>query len=215
MSNLPKTNMITQQIRSWGVSDETVIHLFETIDRARFVTKPHRDLAYADMNLPMAHGEEMLSPKIQAKILDALHIKKSETVLEVGTGNGFLTALLSHLAKQVVSVEFHRDIATLAAKNLAEQVCHNIDLAVGNAANAWKLMEPVEVILITGSLPFLPESFKACLSPTGRIFAILGEGNAMRATVIQREKTHFIEKTVFETHVRPLLRAPEPERFTF
>ncbi len=215
MSNTPKTNMIKQQIRSWGVTDETVIHLFETIDRARFVTKAHCDLAYADMNLPMAHGEEMLSPKIQAKILDALQIQKTETVLEVGTGNGFLTALLSHLAKQVISVEFHRDIAALAAKNLAEQVCHNIDLEIGNAANGWKLVDPADLIVITGSLPFLPESFKACLTPKGRIFAILGEGDAMRATLIQRDGDHFTEHRLFETKIRPLMRAPEPERFTF
>jgi protein-L-isoaspartate(D-aspartate) O-methyltransferase len=112
-------------------------------------------------------------------------------------------------------VEFHGDLSTLAAKNLAEQVCHNIDLEVGNAANGWKLVEPVEVIVITGSLPFLPESFKDCLTQSGRIFAILGETDAMCATVIQRKGSHFSEKTVFETKVRRLLRAPEPLRFTF
>lgn len=215
MSNLPKTNMIKQQIRTWGVTDETIIHLFEYVDRARFVGKTQQDLAYADMRLPLAHGEEMLSPKIQAKILDALQIQKNETVLEVGTGNGFLTALLSQLAKQVVSIEFHRDLSALAAKNLAEQVCHNIDLEVGNAANGWKLMEPVDVIVITGSLPFLPESFKNCLTPTGRLFAILGETDAMQATLVERKTDHFNQKNLFETQVRPLLRALEPERFTF
>ncbi len=103
----------------------------------------------------------------------------------------------------------------MAAKNLAEQVCHNIDLEVGNAATGWKLLEPVEVIVITGSLPFLPESLKTCLTPQGRIFALLGEGDAMRATLIQRDGDHFTEHCLFETKVRPLMRAPEPERFTF
>ncbi len=210
-----KINMIKQQIRSWNVTDEKILHLFERIDRLHFVSKEHEDLAYADMALPLPHDQEMLSPKVQAKILAALKVQAHETVLEIGTGNGFLTALLAACSRQVISVEFHKDISAMAEKNLKNQGVLNAELLVGNGANGFKLEAPVDVVVITGALPFLPETFKTCINKTGRILAILGTGSDMQVTLLHRDDRHYTVESLFETVTTTLLRAPEVERFVF
>lgn len=210
-----KINMIKQQLRTEGVTDERIIHLFERIDRQHFVLKEVMDLAYADMPLPLPHNEEMLTPTVQAKMLQALNLQTEETVLEVGTGSGFLTALMASLCQGVISVEFHKDLSDWAGQNLKNQGVLNIELAVGNGASGIKLAEPVDVIVITGAVPYLSESFKACLKEDGRILAILGEGADMQMTLIQRVGAHYRSTPLFETATKTLLRAPEVERFVF
>lgn len=210
-----KANMIKQQIRTWDVTDESVLHLFERIDRLHFIPKEYQDLAYADMALPLLNHEEMLAPSVQAKMLQALNLKEGETVLEIGTGNGFFTALLAALSKHVVSVEFHKDLSAFAEQNLKNQGVRNVDLVVGNAANGVKLAEPVDVIVITGGLPFLGEGFKSCLKDGGRILAILGDDTNMHVTLIQKSGETYRVSPLFETSTKMLLRAPEVERFVF
>ncbi len=210
-----KINMIKQQLQSNGVSDHDVLHLFERIDRQHFVAKDQLDLAYADMALPLLHGEAMLEPTVQAKILEALALKPHETVLEIGTGLGYLTALLAASAKHVTSIEFHKDLSEIAAQNLHNQGSLNVDLRVGNGANGVKLERPVDVIVITGGLYFLPEGFKSSLAEGGRILAILGEAPSMRVSLITRSGTAYRSLPLFETVTKMLLRAPEAERFVF
>ena len=133
----------------------------------------------------------MLSPVVQAKLLQAADVQAGETVLEVGTGNGFLTALLAQLAQHVTSVEYYVDLQEVAAQNLARVGCQNVSLAVGNAASGWKLDQPVDVVVLTGGLPFLPEAFKKCVKPGGRIVAILGEAAAMQVTVLRQPESRW------------------------
>lgn len=206
-----KTNMITQQIRAYDITDEAVINLFSVIDRAAFVDEDYQDLAYADMMLPINCDQVMLSPKDQAKLLQALKIKPTDTVLEIGTGNGFLTALLSKLAKNVISVEIHAELHDEAKQHLERLRIHNVDLQIGNAASSWELKEPVDVIMITGALPYLPESFKACIKENGKIISILGDGPAMQVVLHQQENN----TPIFEVNVPMLEKALQPERFTF
>ncbi len=210
-----KINMIKQQLHTAGVIDEKILHLFERIDRKFFVGKSQQNLAYADMSLPMVQGEQMLAPSVQAKILQALAIQPNETVLEIGTGNGFFTALLAALAKHVISVEFHKSLSEKAAKNLQNQGVLNVDLIVGNGANGVKVAEPVDVIVLTGGLPFLPEGFKNALSEQGRVLAILGDSTVMQVTLLKRNGAKFTITPLFETSTTMLRRAPETERFVF
>lgn len=210
-----KINMIKQQIQTWGVTDEKVLRLFERIDRVHFVPKEHADLAYADMALPLLQDEQMLAPSVQAKMLEALALQPHETVLEIGTGTGYFTALLAASAHHVTSVEFHKGLSNLAAKNLANQGVLNVNLIIGNGATGVKLPEPVDVIVITGALPFLPAGFKACLKETGRILAILGEENAMHVTRLNRVGAGYDTTSLFDTATKTLLRAPAVERFVF
>jgi protein-L-isoaspartate(D-aspartate) O-methyltransferase len=215
MLNNAKDNMLSQQIRTWGKVDGKIEDLFRLIDRASFLAPAFQDFAYADMTLPLLHGEIMLSPVVQAKLLQVLNLQVHETVLEVGTGNGFLTALLARQAKHVTSVEYYADLSEIALKNLAKVNGHNVKLCVGNAATGWALDAPVDAVIITGGLPFLPEAFKKCLKPNGRIVAILGEGAAMQVTLICLKGRQWISEKMFETTVPLLLKAPELERFVF
>ena len=210
-----KSNMIKEQIRTVGVTNEKIMHLLERVDRKYFVPKNCEDLAYAETALPLPHDEEMLSPSVQARILEALELKQNETVLEIGTGTGFLTAMLASLSHKVISVEFHKDISEIAKKNLNNQGILNVELMVGNGAAGVKLPEPVDVIVITGALPFLPEGFKAFLKPKGRILAILGNAVVQEVMLFNRKNKQFTTESLFETTTKVLRRAPEVERFTF
>lgn len=212
--DIAKENMVKQQIRTNEITDEAVINLFETIDRAAFLAPEYQDLAYADMCLPINCDQVMLSPLDQAKMLQALNLKKHETVLEIGTGNGFLTALLAKLTKSVTSVEIYPELKEEAAQHLARLYIHNVNLQVGNGANGWEV-EPVDVIVITGALPFLPETFKLCLREQGRIMAILGDNPVMKVCLVEHKNNAYAITPVFETNVPTLEKAPQPERFTF
>ncbi len=215
MLNNAKDNMLSQQLRTWGKVDGKIEDLFQRLDRAGFLLPAFQDFAYADMSLPTLHGEVMLSPVVQAKLLQVLNLQAHETVLEVGTGNGFFTALLAKQAHHVTSVEYYADLQENAAQNLARVGVRNVTLAVGHAANGWKLNEPVDAVVITGGLPFLPEAFKNCVKPNGRIVSILGESAAMQVTLVYQEKNHWRVEQCFETTVPLLLKAPELERFVF
>ena len=214
--DIAKTNMIKQQIRTYDVTDEAVLHLFEHIDRAAFVNPEFQDLAYADMMLPILCEQVMLSPADQAKMLQALQIKPTETVLEIGTGNGFFTALLASLAKEVISVEVHEELSMEAEQHLQRLGIHNVNLQVGNGANGWKVDAPVDVIVITGSLPFLPQNFKNCLQEQGRILAILGDTpGAMQVSLVTAQGENHRITPIFETDAPQLEKALQPERFVF
>ncbi|MDF2529447.1 MAG: protein-L-isoaspartate O-methyltransferase [Gammaproteobacteria bacterium] len=211
-----RINMIKQQIRTWDVTDNTVLEAFAAVPREEFVDPSYRDLAFADTTLPLAHNEVMLSPKVEGKMLQALDIQPHETVLEIGTGSGYFTALLAKMAKHVYSVEFYSDLSQNASAHLKRHRINNVSLEIGNAARGWDYhANEIDVLVITGSLPFLPDSFKSCLKETGRLMAILGDSPNMKVTLIKKNGKDWAAKNLFETVAPTLLYAQQPERFVF
>jgi protein-L-isoaspartate(D-aspartate) O-methyltransferase len=208
-------NMIEQQIRPWEVLDQRVLELLSTVPREDFVPEVYRNLAFADINIPLGEGQVMMSPKVEARILQALNLQDDETVLEVGTGSGYVTALLANLAKQVISVDINPDTTRRAGEKLTAHGISNVTLETGDAARGWDAHAPYEVILITGSLPVLPDSFKQALSIGGRLLAIVGDSPVMGVQLITRVgDDEWAQETLFETDLPALINAPQPERFS-
>ena len=208
-------NMIEQQIRPWDVPDSRILNLLSVVKREQFVPPSRQPLAFMDMEIPLGHGALMWQPKIEARVLHELNIQPTERVLEVGTGSGYLAALLSRLAAQVTSVEIVPELNAQAAKSLAVHHFDNIKLEVGDAANSWGA-EKYDVIVLTGSVPLAPKAYFQQLNPGGRVFAIVGDAPAMQAQVFTRLANDVFEcKTLFETNVLPLQNATQPQRFIF
>jgi len=207
-------NMVEQQIRPWDVLDAQVLDLLIKIRREQFVPPAMRNLAFMDMEIPLGHGASMWSPKLEARAVQAVRLKNTDHVLEVGSGSGYVTALLSHLAKHVTSVEIVPELHAFAEKNLAAHHINNVTLIHGDAAQGWA--GSYDAIVLTGSVPVLPESFQNSLKPGGRLFAIIGDGAAMHARVITCVAAGIFESaTLFETSVAPLQNALQPKRFVF
>lgn len=207
-------NMILQQIRPWEVLDQRVLDLLEEMPREQFVPESYRKLAYADIAIPLGHTEVMMPPRLEARMLQALDIQPNETVLEIGTGSGFCTALLAKLARHVFSVEIHPDFTAAAAQRLNAHEIMNVTLETGDAARGWSRCGQVDVIAITGSLPILPEVFEQSLQPGGRLFAVVGDAPAMEAMLITRlSEDEFRRETLFETTLPALRNAEQPDRF--
>ena len=208
-------NMIEQQIRPWDVHDMQVLNLLTVVKREQFVPEGRQALAFMDLEIPLGFGAAMWQPKLEARILHELHIKKNERVLEVGTGSGYLTALLSRLAAQVASVEIVPELSAQAAHSLAAQDFDNVQLEVGDGANSWGHSK-YDVIVLTGSVPVAPVAYQQQLNVGGRLFAIVGDVPAMQAKIITRLAPDVFESvTLFETNVAPLQNAPQPQRFEF
>lgn len=211
-----RTNMIKQQCRAWGVLDDDILALFERAPREDFVPKRYQHLAFADMTIPLGHGQSMLAPKEEARILDALKISPNERVLEIGTGSGYFTMLLAHLAKQVDSVDIFEDFITLAALKLQSHNIHNVDIQTADASMGYKKNTHYDVIVITGSLSILPKNFLAQLNHQGRLFAFLGKAPAMQATLMTKlDETNTQTNILFETVVAPLINVHAPSEFVF
>ena len=209
-------NMIEQQIRTWEVLDPEVLDLLGRVKRENFVPPQHRALAFADLEIPLGHGESMMQPKVEARILQELGIKPHETVYEVGTGSGYLTALLASRARHVTSAEIHRDLKDSAGKNLAAAGITNLTLVEGDSARAPLAESAYDVIVLTGSTPVVPQAFLDRLKPGGRLFAVVGDPPVMKALVIhQPAPGAFRHAEIFETLLRPLVNAAQPPRFRF
>lgn len=209
-------NMIEQQIRPWDVLDPVVLDLLFKVKREDFVPPVYRSLAFADMDIPLGHAEAMWAPKIEARALQALQVQRTEKVLEVGTGSGYLTALLANLASQVISVERVRELREDAERKLKAHGYANVTLKAGDAARDWSEDGLFDVIVLTGSTPVLPDAYKQRLNRGGRLFAIVGEGAAMRACLVTRvDHGAYRDEVLFETSVKALDNALEPERFVF
>jgi protein-L-isoaspartate(D-aspartate) O-methyltransferase len=209
-------NMIEQQIRTWEVLDPVVLDLLKKIPRENFIAPQYLGLAFADLEIPIGHGQLMLSPKMEGRIIQALEIKKTDKVLEIGTGSGYLTALLATLAEQVYSVELVAELSQNAQKQLSQHNIQNVTLEIGDAANGWPAHAPYDVIVFTGSLPVAPDSVQQSLTIGGRMFVVVGEAPVMQATMIQRISADTFKRDVlFETCLPALVNAPQPERFQF
>ncbi|MCS0583212.1 protein-L-isoaspartate O-methyltransferase [Massilia pinisoli] len=209
-------NMIEQQIRPWNVLDQDVLDLLHVVKREQFVPAAYRNLAFADVEIPLPGGDAMLAPKFEARILQEVGVRKHETVLEIGTGSGYMAALLAHRAAKVTTVEINPETAELAKKNLANAGIHNVTVETGNGAEGWAKGAPYDVIVISGALEVLPEAFLKQVKVGGRIAAIIGQAPVMEASIITRtgENTYGTIK-VFETNVRYLTGAPVPSHFQF
>lgn len=209
-------NMVEQQIRPWEVLDQTVLDLLFKVRREEFVPAAYRSLAFFDMEIPLGHGESMWSPKLEARTVQALQLKKADKVLEIGTGSGYLTALLGSLAGHVHSVEIHADFIREAETRLKAHGFDNVTLETGDASQGWEKHAPYDVIVVTGSLPILPANLPAQLAPGGRLFAITGDHPVMEAQLITCV-SHGVFRTesLFETSIKPLVNAIQPERFVF
>ena|SRR5689334_25186601 len=208
-------NMIEQQIRTWDVLDSRVLDLLSAVRREDFVPPAYRMLAFADLELPLPNGFRMWTPKMEARVLQELRVQQSERVLEIGTGSGYLTALLASEAGDVTSVEIDAATAADARAKLARHGFTNVRVDIGDGARGHG-NEFFDVIVLTGSTPLLPERFYEQLSPTGRIFAVVGERPAMRARLIHSEAPGARTATdLFETVIEPLVNAAAPARFEF
>jgi protein-L-isoaspartate(D-aspartate) O-methyltransferase len=208
-----RTNMVEQQIRTWEVLDQDVLDLLYLVPREQFVPAEHRALAFSDLEIPIGHGERMWQPKLEARVLQELNIRKTDRVLEVGTGSGYFTALLAHRCAQVVSVEINPALAGLGRANLERHGADNVVLETGDAARGWPSHARYDVIVLTGSTPILPAAFLEQLAPEGRLFAVVGEAPAMAARLVTAGGQRVT--TLFETVIRPLVNAEHASRFKF
>ncbi len=212
---LARFNMVEQQIRPWDVLDANVLDLLRKVKREHFVPVDKQSMAFMDVEIPLGHNAKMWFPKVEARVLQALKLKVSDRVLEIGTGSGYLTALISRMAQHVTSVELVQELSARAARTLAAHHYDNVTLEVGDASRGWG-NEKYDAIVLTGSVPLPPESFYQMLNTGGRLFAIVGDAPAMHATLVTCVAPGVFETTtLFETSVAPLINAPQPQRFTF
>jgi len=209
-------NMVEQQIRPWEVLDQRVLDLLFEVRREEFVPQQYRALAFVDMEIPLGHGEVMLAPKLEARMLQELHVMPGDRILEIGTGSGHMTALLARLGYHVFSVEIVPELKAFAERNLAGQNILNVTLELGDGARGWSKHAPYDVIVLTGSTPVLPESLLSELNEGGRLLAVVGDPPVMTAQLVTRvgEGT-YNSVGVFETCIAALRNAAQPERFVF
>lgn len=210
-----RRQMIEQQVRAWDVLDDAVLEAMGRVRREEFAPPEFRDIALADTCVPLAHGECMLAPNVEGRILQALAIQPGDDVLEVGTGSGWFAAVLATLGREVRSLEIHADLADSARANLAQAEIGNV---VVETADAMQLdvLDRYDVIAVTGSLPVYDARFERALRVGGRLFVVVGAGPAMEARLITRQgPSEWLREGLFETSIPPLVHATRPPRFVF
>jgi len=213
-------NMVEQQIRPWEVLDQDVLDLLYVVRREEFVPEAHRAFAFFDLEIPLCEnadeGERMMHPKVEARILQELAVKKSERALEVGTGSGYLAALLAARAHNVYSVEINPKLKAIGEGNLRRAGVDNVAVELGDAAQGWHRHAPYDVIVLTGSTPLMPATLLSQLGAGGRLFAVVGDPPVMEARLITRVGERSYHTTdLFETCLAPLKNALQPARFEF
>jgi len=210
-----RQQMIDQQLRASEVVDERVLEVISVLNREDFVPPEWRGLAYADADIPLGHGRMLAPPRIQGRLLEALKPRADETVLEIGTGCGYLTACLGLLSRDVASVEGTPGLAEMARRNLAAAGIDNARVVVGDPYS-MDFSRPFDVIAINGSLPVWDERFQALLTVGGRLFVVAGQPPVMRAQLVTRVSlSDWSRQSLFETCLAPLESARRPEAFTF
>ena len=208
-----RRQMLNQQIRTWDVLDERVLETLKDTPREAFVPAAERDLAFADTEVPLAHGQSMMSPKVEARLLQELAIEPGDSVLEIGTGSGYLTACLGRLAETVLSLEIFPDLSEAAGEKLKQIGISNAELRDEDATRA-DFDSRFDVIAVTASLPALSERFIRLLNPEGRLFVVVGRPPVMEAVLVRMHSDgSWTEKSLFETMLTPMINAEEPEPF--
>ena len=216
-------NMIEQQIRAWDVLDAHVLELLAVVRREDFVPAPHRALAFADLEIPLkdsdaaiAAGQVMLAPRVEARMLQDLQVAKHEKVLEIGTGSGFMAALLGHRAQRVLTLELDTELARTAHANLQRAGVLNVEVRVADGAQADLSGDgPFDAILLSGSVAQLPDALLALLKPGGRLLAIVGDEPVMRATLVRKAESGLVATQPWDSIAPRLIGFPAPPRFQF
>jgi protein-L-isoaspartate(D-aspartate) O-methyltransferase len=209
-------NMIEQQIRPWDVLDQDVLNLLSIVKRENFVPTAYRNIAFADLEIPLPAGQHMLFPRVEARVLQELAVKKHEIVLEIGAGSGYMAALLGARGRSVTTVEIEPELAKLAEDNLAANGVSNAQVAVGDGARGWNQGETFDIICVSGGLPVMPQEFLDQLKIGGRLAAFVGSAPVMKAQIITRvDEKQFRVADIFETLIGPLKNAVQPSRFKF
>ncbi len=205
--------MISQQIRTWDVLDERVLETLRATHHEAFVPESETELAFADTEIPLPHGQCMMTPKVEARLLQELAIEPIDAVLEIGTGSGYLTACLADLGDHVTSLEIFPDLSESAAARLEKAGLVNVELLAEDAMQA-NFSASYDVIAITASMPSLPERFIKLLKPEGRLFVVVGRAPGMEAILVRRHADcNISEKSLFETLLTPMINAEETEPF--
>jgi protein-L-isoaspartate(D-aspartate) O-methyltransferase len=209
-------NMVEQQVRTWEVLDPVILNLISTIKREDFVPTAQRNLAFADLELPLGHGQKMWTPKMAARVVQDLRLTGQERVLEIGTGSGYVTALLSARSKEVRSIEINPAIAQAAQAHLDAAGVMNVELVVGDGFALAAKGAPYDVVVFNGSLPVMLDAAFDWITPGGRVFAAVGIAPVMQARVYTRTpEGSVLTDGLFETVIDPLTNAPQPKKFTF
>jgi protein-L-isoaspartate(D-aspartate) O-methyltransferase len=209
-------NMVEQQVRPWEVLDSNILNLLETLQREDFVPVRYRKLAFADLCIPLDHDQVMMKPVVEGRLLQSMAIQPDETVLEIGTGSGWVTACLAQLAKRVVSVEMFEDLSKGAAANLESKGIANAELEIGDVMQGWQPEQAHDVLVVTGSVDDIPEHFRGWVNPGGRMFIVRGNAPAMEAMLCTRlNVSEWREESLFETDLPRLIHAEHAPEFKF
>ena len=209
-------NMIEQQIRPWNVLDANVLELLSVVKREDFVPLAHKALAFMDMEIPLGQGQVMLAPRVEARMLQDAAVQKHEKVLEIGTGSGYMAALLAHRAQRVISLEINPELAQMARANLQKAGIHNVEVRQFDGAKGVSADGPFDVIMLSGSVAEVPQALLTQLKVGGRLIGIVGEEPTMRVNIVTRTSdAEFKTSTPWDTVAPRLLNFPEPSHFHF
>lgn len=206
--------MVEQQVRTWEVLDSRVLEVLGALHREDFVPTDYRKLAYADVSLPLEHGQRMIKPVVEGRLLQALELKKSDRVLEIGTGSGYLTACLASLAGSVTSVDLYESFTAVAGKRLNKIGCTTVSLETGDVLNGWAPDSGFDAILVGASAASIPEQFVSWIKPMGRLVMVRGMSPVMEAVRVARLDQGLTEDSLFETDLPRLIGAEDHESFS-
>ncbi|WP_454780554.1 protein-L-isoaspartate O-methyltransferase family protein [Legionella sp. WA2022007384] len=211
-----RINMVKQQLRTGDVLNESILNLYDIVLRHEFVPEQFIHFAYSDMQIPLNHDQRMLTPLEEGQILQALELQGHETVLEVGTGSGFFTALLSKLCKKVISIDYYADFTTNAARLLKKHHCNNVELITGDASQGWLESAPYDVVVFTGAKEQINETQKLQILPGGKLFVIEGTSPVMQGRLYELDHSeHWHEALLFETNIPLLIDKSMQKEFVF
>jgi len=203
-----RENMIEQQVRPWDVLDQRVLDVLANTARDQFVSDEHRGLAYSDYQLPIGFGQTLLKPTVEGRLLQTLALKPTDSVLEIGTGSGYLTVCLARLARHCDSIEIHPELHAKAKASIDALGISNVSLSLQDAAESWDARDEYDAIAFGGAISAIPEFYKAKMAIGGRLFAVIGDNNQPTMEAIQLTRvseTEWITDSLFETQIDPLI----------
>jgi protein-L-isoaspartate(D-aspartate) O-methyltransferase len=213
---IARINMITQQLRTGGVLDESILELYTALPRETFIPTMFQAFAYSDMQLELPHQQRMFTPLEEGLLLQTLKLQGHEVVLEVGTGTGFLTALLSRLCKKVISIDYFADFTAMAHQHLSDHQCTNVELITGDACHGWLDLAPYDVIVMTGAVEAISDTHRLQVMPGGQLFALVGKSPVMQGQLHTLDHDgHWQTSVIFESNIPPLIDKLKHKDFVF